>query len=85
MAKQRRQSLVDTQVSAKCAMYLLQQMLAKSTTRWKDKKLRRRLSRVVIIHQLGTADLAYNKSGVMGLFASNNMLKLAGNRGGQVW
>ena len=35
---------------------------------------------MVIIHQLGTVDLAYNKSGVMGLSTSNNMLKLAGNR-----
>ena len=60
-------------------------MLTKSTTRWNDKKLRRGLSRVVIIHQSGTVDLMYNKSGVIGLGMSNNMLKLAGNRRGQVW
>ena len=58
-------------------MYLLQQKLAKSTTRWNDKKIQRGLSRVVIIHQSGTVDLSYNKSGVTGLSASNNMLKLA--------
>ena len=34
MAKQRRQSLADTQVPSKCAMHLLQQKLVKSTTRW---------------------------------------------------
>ena len=39
---------------------------------------------MVIIHQTGTMDLAYNKSGIMGLSASNNMLKLADNRRGQV-
>ena len=40
---------------------------------------------MVIIHQLGTVDLAYNKSGVIGLGVSNNTLKLVGNRRGQVW
>ena len=39
----------------------------KSTTGWNDKKLRRGLSRVVIIHQSGTMDLTYNKSRVTGL------------------
>ena len=82
-AKQRRQSLVDTQVPAKCAMHLLQQKLAKSTTRWNDKKLWRGLSKVVIIHQLGTVDIVYNKSGVTGLSMSNNMLKLVGHTRGQ--
>ena len=71
-------------MSAKCAMHLLQQKLMKSTTRWNDKKLRRGLSRVVIIHQSGTVDLAYNKSGVTGYSASNNMLKLVGKIRGQV-
>ena len=66
-------------------MHLLQQKLAKSTTRWNDKKLQRGLSRVVIIHQLGTMDLVYNKSGVMGLSISNNILKLVGYMRGQVW
>ena len=65
-------------------MHLLQQKLMKSTTRWNDKKLRRGLIRVVIIRQSGTMDLAYNKSGVMGLGMSNNTLKLAGKRRGQV-
>ena len=44
-------------------MHLLQQKLAKSTTRWNNKKLRRGLSRVVIIHQSGTVDLVYKKWG----------------------
>ena len=66
-------------------MHLLQQKLTKSTTRWNDKKPRRGLSRMVIIHQSGTVDLVYNKSGVTGLSTSNNTLKLAGNRMGQVW
>ena len=39
---------------------------------------------MVIIHQLGTMDLVYNKSGVMVLGISNNMLKLAGNMREQV-
>ena len=39
---------------------------------------------MVIIHQSGTVDLIYNKGRVTGLSMSNNMLKLAGNRGGQV-
>ena len=59
-------------------MHVSQKKLAKSTTRWNDKKLQRGMSRVVIIHQLGTVDLAYNKSGVTGLSISNNTLKLAG-------
>ena len=54
----------------------------KSTTRWNDKKLRRGLSRVVIIHQSGTVDLMYNKSGVTGLGMSNNMLKTRGQQEG---
>ena len=66
-------------------MHLLQKKLAKSTTRWNDKKLRRGLSGMVVIHQSGTMDLAYNKSGVMGLSTTNKMLKLMGNRTGQVW
>ena len=66
-------------------MHLLQQKLAKSTTRWNNKKLRRGLNGMVIIHQLGTVDLVYNKSGVTGLSVSNNTLKLVGNRMGQVW
>ena len=57
----------------------------KSTTRWNDKKLRRGLGGMVIIYQSGTIDLTYNKSGVMGLSMSNNTVKLAGNRMGQVW
>ena len=65
-------------------MPLLQQKLMKSTTRWNDKKLRRGLSGMVIIHQSGTVDLVYNKSGVTGLSASNNILKLVGNRMGQI-
>ena len=72
-------------MATKCTMHLLQQKLTKSTTRWNDKKLRRRLSGMVIIHQLGTVDLTYNKSGVTGLSTSNNMLKLASKRMGQVW
>ena len=83
-AKQRRQNLVDTQVSTKCAMRPLQQKLAKSTTRWNHKKLWIGLSGVVIIHQSGTVDLVDNKSRVMGLSVSNNMLKLAGHTKGQV-
>ena len=71
-------------MAAKCAMHLLQQKLARSTTRWNNKKLRRGLIRMVIIYQLGTVDLAYNKSRVMGLSMSNKTLKLAGNRMGQV-
>ena len=39
---------------------------------------------MVIIHQSGTMDLVYNKSIVMGLSTSNNMLKLAGHMRGQV-
>ena len=39
---------------------------------------------VVIIHQPGTKDLAYNKSGVKGLSVSNNMLKLVDHTRGQV-
>ena len=66
-------------------MHLLQQKLMKSTTRWNDKKLRKWVSRVVIMHQLGTMDFAYNKSGVTGLSMRKNTLKLAGNRMGQVW
>ena len=66
-------------------MHLLQQKLMKSTTRWNDKKLRRGLSGMVIIHQSGTIDLTYNKSGVTGLSMGNNTLKLVGNRMGQVW
>ena len=65
-------------MSAKYAMHLLQQKLTKSTTRWNGKKLRKGLSRVVIIHEVGTVNLAYNKGGVMGLGMINNMLKLAG-------
>ena len=38
----------------------------------------KRAEQVVIIHQSGTIDLAYNKSGIMGLSASNNTLKLVG-------
>ena len=72
------------QVPDKCTMQLLQQKLAKSTTRWNHYKLQRGLSRVVIVHQLGTVDLAYNKSGVTGLSISNNMLKLVGYMRGQV-
>ena len=72
-------------MATKCTMHLLQQKLMKSTTRWNDKKLRRGLSGMVIIHQSGTMDLAYNKSRVMGLGKSNNTLKLVGNRTGQVW
>ena len=34
---------------------------------------------MVIIHQLGMVDLVYNKSGVTGLGASNNTLKLVGH------
>ena len=63
-------------------MHLLQQKLTKSTTRWNYKKLRRGLSKVVIIYQLGTVDLTYNKNGVTGLSMSNNTLKLTGNRRG---
>ena len=33
---------------------------------------------MVIIHEVGTMNLAYNKGGVMGLGMINNMLKLAG-------
>ena len=40
---------------------------------------------MVIIHQSGTMDLVYNKSGVMGLSTSNNMLKLAGTCEGARW
>ena len=65
-------------------MHLLQQKLMKSITRWNDKKLRRGLSRMVIIHQLGTVDLAYNKSGLTVLSTSNNALKLAGHMRGQI-
>ena len=72
-------------MAAKCAMHLLQQKQTKSTTRWNDKKLRRGVSGVVIIHQSGTVDLVYNKSGVTGLSTRNNMLELVGNRMGQVW
>ena len=69
-------------MSGKYTIYLLQQKLEKSTTRWNDKKLQRGLSRVVITHQSGTVGLAYNKSGVTGLSMSNNMLKLAGHMRG---
>ena len=72
-------------MATKSTMHLLQQKLAKSTTRWNDKKLRRGLSGMVIIHQLGTVDLAYNKGGVTGLSASINTLKLASSRTGQIW
>ena len=71
-------------MAAKYTMHLLQQKLTKSTTRWNEKKLRRGLSRMVIIHQLGTVDLTYNKSWVTGLSTSNNTLKLVDNRTGQV-
>ena len=40
---------------------------------------------MVIIHQAGTVDLAYNKSGFMGPIASNNTLKLVGHMRGHVW
>ena len=66
-------------------MHLLQQKLMKSTTRWNNKKLRRGLSGMVIMHQSGTVDLVYNKSGVMDLSVRNNTLKLVDNRTGQIW
>ena len=72
-------------MATKCTTHLLQQKQTKSITRWNDKKLRRELSGMVIIDQSGTVDLAYNKSGVTVLSASQNTLKLAGNRMGQVW
>ena len=56
-------------------MHLLQQKLRKSTTRWNNKKLQRGLISLVIIYQLGTVDLAYNKSRVMGLSTSNNKIR----------
>ena len=71
-------------MSAKCAIHLLQQKLAKSTARWNYEKHQRGLRGVVIIHQSGTVDLVYNKSGVTGLSASNNMLKLAGHTRKQI-
>ena len=42
------------------------------------KKLQRGLSRVVIIHQLGTMDLTDNKSGVMGLWHEQQHAKTRG-------
>ena len=68
-------------MATKYAMHLLQQKQTKSTTRWNDKKLRRGLSGMVIIHQSGTVDLVYNKSGVMGASTSNNTLKLRQQQG----
>ena len=65
-------------------MHLLQQKLAKSTTRQNHQKLQRGLSGVVIIHQLGTMDLAYNKSKATNLGESNNMLKLVGHMREQI-
>ena len=44
----------------------------------------KRPSGVVIIHQAGTVNLAYNKSGVTVLSASINKLKLVGHTRGQV-
>ena len=40
---------------------------------------------MVIIPQLGSMDLTYNKSRVTSLSASNNTLKLMGHMRGQDW